>query len=207
MKSPGSALFDDVKTTAVVAKAAAAVNSCYPDRMMKTYSISQLARAFGLSRSTLLYYDRIGLLRASERTAAGYRRYSERDRARLKRICMFRGAGLSLADVEKLLTGDSEPSVEVLEKRLRELADQILDLRNQQRLITAMLKNMTNDRFAPAIDKEMWVEMLKSAGMDEAAMQKWHAEFERRASEAHYEFLLSLGISENEARQIQAWSR
>ncbi len=36
---------------------------------MKTYSISQLAGAFGLSRNTLSYYDRIGLLRAPERTA------------------------------------------------------------------------------------------------------------------------------------------
>jgi DNA-binding transcriptional MerR regulator len=46
---------------------------------MKTYSISKLARAFGLSRSTLLYYDRIGLLAASGRTGSGYRCYSEKD--------------------------------------------------------------------------------------------------------------------------------
>jgi len=33
-----------------------------------------------------------------------------------------------------------------------------------------------------------------------------HAEFERRETEAHYSFLLSLGISENEALHIRAWS-
>ena len=36
-------------------------------------TISQAAKKFKLSRSTLLYYDRIGLLRPTERTAAGYR--------------------------------------------------------------------------------------------------------------------------------------
>src|SRR5262245_19662656 len=54
---------------------------------MKTYSISRLARAFGLSRSTLLYYDRIGLLAPSGRTGSGYRSYSEKDYRQLERIC------------------------------------------------------------------------------------------------------------------------
>lgn len=40
------------------------------------YHISQLAQQFGLSRSTLLYYDRIGLLSPSARSEAGYRQYS-----------------------------------------------------------------------------------------------------------------------------------
>ena len=174
---------------------------------MKTYSISQLARKFGLSRSTLLYYDRIGLLQAPLRTAAGYRRYSAAEHAKLERICMFRRAGLPLADVKRVVSDDSEPSAALLEKRLRQLGEEILDLRNQQRLITALLKSMQSEGFSPAIDKQMWVEMMEAAGMDEVAMRQWHAEFERRASEAHHEFLRSLGISENEALQIQDWSR
>ncbi|MDY0263326.1 MerR family transcriptional regulator [Syntrophotalea acetylenica] len=173
---------------------------------MKTYSISQLARAFGLSRSTLLYYDRIGLLRAAKRTAAGYRRYSENDRKYLERICMLRGAGLSLADVERMLSGDSGPSVAILEKRLGELGDEILFLRNQQHSIAAMLKNMTSHKCVTVIDKKMWIKMLEAAGMNEESRKAWHAEFERRASEAHHEFLLSLGIQESEARDIQEWS-
>jgi len=60
---------------------------------------------------------------------------------------------------------------------------------------------------APAIDKQAWVEMLTAAGMDERFMHAWHVEFESRAPEAHYDFLLSLGIPENEVRQIRAWSR
>ena len=174
---------------------------------MKTYSISQLARSFGLSRSTLLYYDRIGLLRAPQRTAAGYRRYTEHEYSRLERICMFRSTGMPLADVRKLLSGESAPGVRILEKRLRELESRILCLRKQQHLITAMLKNMTDEVYGPVVDKKMWVKMMETAGMDESAMAIWHAEFECRAPEAHYEFLLSLGIPADEARQIREWSR
>ncbi|MDK2847271.1 MAG: MerR family transcriptional regulator, thiopeptide resistance regulator [Desulfuromonadales bacterium] len=174
---------------------------------MKHYSISQLARAFGLSRSTLLYYDRIGLLPAGRRTAAGYRIYSERDYERLERICLLRGAGLALADVSQMLSGETEPCAAMLEKRLRELREEILNLRSQQHLVTAMLKNMTKRELGDALDKKMWVEMLQSAGMNETAMKRWHVEFERRAPQAHFDFLLSLGIPENEARHIQTWSR
>lgn len=174
---------------------------------MKTYSISQLAKSFNLSRSTLLYYDRIGLLHARERTDAGYRQYSKDEYDKLERICVLRRAGLPLAEIQKMLSSTSEPSAKILEKRLGELGEEIIQLRSQQHLITTMLKNMTSENFAPAVDKEVWVQMLKSAGMDEADMKTWHAEFESRASESHYEFLLSLGIPEDEARQIQKWSR
>ena len=175
--------------------------------MMTTYSISQLARSFGLSRSTLLYYDRIGLLRAPERTASGYRRYTQHEYDRLERICVFRAAGLQLADVKKLLSDGDAPAAEVLEKHLRELDRQILSLRNQQQLIVMMLKNITGVAKVPVVDKEMWVTMLEAAGMDEAAMTLWHAEFEYRAPEAHHDFLLSLGIPEEEAQKIKEWSR
>jgi DNA-binding transcriptional MerR regulator len=174
---------------------------------MKTYSISQLANNFGLSRSTLLYYDKIGLLSATERTPSGYRRYTERDHSQLERICMFRGAGLALVDIKKMFSGGPNPSVSILEKRLRSLDKEILELRIQQHLIAAMLKNMTSEDFTPAINKKAWVEMLESVGLDEAGMKAWHAEFERRSPEKHYDFLLSLGIPDSEARRIQDWSR
>jgi len=43
--------------------------------------------------------------------------------------------------------------------------------------------------------------------MDEDARRRWHAEFERRAPDAHQEFLLSLGILADEVERIQRWSR
>lgn len=174
---------------------------------MKTYTISQLAGLFGLSRSTLLYYDRIGLLRAPQRTAAGYRIYTHNEYLRLEHICIFRDAGLSLEEVRKLLTEDAGPGVKILEKRLFELGNQVVRLRSQQQLIIAMLKNMTGGTYAPVIDKARWVKMLAAAGMNAAAMAKWHAEFENWSPQAHREFLLFLGIPADEARQIQQWSR
>lgn len=60
------------------------------------YTVSKLANEFNLSGSTLLYYDRIGLLSPSGRSESNYRLYSEDDAERLRKICMFREAGVTL---------------------------------------------------------------------------------------------------------------
>ena len=49
--------------------------------------------------------------------------------------------------------------------------------------------------------------MLRAAGMDQNAMNRWHTEFERRAPEGHHEFLVSLGIPQDEVARIRQWSR
>ena len=69
------------------------------------YTIGRLARRYQLSRSTLLYYDRIGLLKPGARTETGYRIYDEYDAKRLEKICTYRRAGLALADIKTSLDG------------------------------------------------------------------------------------------------------
>ena len=175
--------------------------------LMQTYSISKLARAFGLSRSTLLYYDRIGLLTPSGRTVSGYRYYSEKDHRRLQRICQFREAGLTLKDIRGVLSSGGKPGASLLDKRMQETAATIVGLKNQQRLLARMLSRIAEGNNSGPVDVDLWVEMLEAAGMDEKARKRWHTEFERRAPDAHNEFLLSLGIPRDEVVKIRRWSR
>jgi DNA-binding transcriptional MerR regulator len=174
---------------------------------MKTYSISQLARTCSLSRSTLLYYDRLGLLKPSGRTGSGYRYYTDTDRQRLQQIAYFREAGLTLREIRSVLSSGGKPGTKLLEKRMRETVEDIVGLKNQQRVLAAMLRQIASGKPPPSVDKELWVEMLCAAGMDQHARRRWHSEFERRAPEGHQEFLLWLGIPRREVEQIRGWSR
>jgi DNA-binding transcriptional MerR regulator len=174
---------------------------------MRTYSISQIARACGLSRSTLLYYDRMGLLRPRGRTGSGYRLYADADRSRLERIRHFRGAGLTLKEIRTILSSGGKPGTRLLERRLKETSRNIVSLKNQQRLLAGMLSRVASGKRPESVDKKLWVAMLRAAGMDERAMLQWHTEFERRAPEGHQEFLLTLGIAPDEAARIRSLSR
>lgn len=175
--------------------------------MRGSFSISQLARRFGLSRSTLLYYDRIGLLRAGGRTAAGYRLYGGREQRRLERICELRRAGLAMRDVRILLGDAPGPRADVIARRLAEVAKQIVALRNQQRLLVSLHQGVSRKPLPPLLDKAAWVEMLRQAGMNELAMHRWHTEFEQRAPAEHEQFLASLGIPPQEITLIREHSR
>lgn len=167
------------------------------------YQITELARKFGLSRSTLLYYDRTGLLTPSQRSKAGYRLYSQKDCDRLTTICSFRQAGLTIEDIRRILSSEEDTNSAVLQRRMRELGEEIRILQTQQHLLGKMLQVQSLEEFPVNIDQQAWIEMLRAAGMDEKGMGKWHSEFENRAPEAHHRFLLSLGMSEDEALLIR----
>lgn len=165
--------------------------------------ISQFARQFGLSRSTLLYYDRIGLLRPSNRTSAGYRRYGPREEKRMRRICELRAAGLKIRDIHLMLGRASAARADVVARRLGEVAKQIVSLRQQQRLLVSLHQGISRQPLPPLLDKTAWIQMLRQSGMDERAMARWHTEFERRAPEEHGHFLASLGIPPEEIERIR----
>lgn len=170
------------------------------------YRISELARQFGLSRSTLLYYDRIGLLSPSGRSEANYRRYSRSDRDRLESICSLKQAGLDIEGIKTILASAGDDTMSVLQHRLHEISHEIHALQTKQRILAGMLKLKGEGGPKTTVDKEMFVEMLRAAGMDDDAMKRLHAEFELREPEAHHNFLRSLGISEKETLLIRKWS-
>lgn len=169
-------------------------------------TVGQLGRQFDLSRSTLLYYDRIGLLSPSGRSEAGYRLYGQDDVERLRSICAYRDAGLSLEEIAAVLENLEVPQREVLERRLTEIGQNIRRLQHQQQVLAKMLKINASSGPFTATGKQLWVEMFRAAGMDESAMRRWHREFEQQAPQDHHAFLLSLGISEKEALQIRKLS-
>ena len=174
--------------------------------MAVTYTVGRLAREHGLSRSTLLYYDRIGLLRPSGRSGAGYRLYTEADRRRLEAICRYREVGVPLAEIGEILDR-ADGTAAMLERRLEMLNDEMARLREQQRTVVRLLQNHPKVCQGRALTKERWVALLEATGLDEADMRRWHVEFERMAPEAHRDFLESLGIGADEIRRIRGWSR
>lgn len=66
-------------------------------------TISALAGSLGLRPDTLRYYERLGLLHPTGRTAAGYRLYNDEAAERLRFIKGAQRMGLRLADIKELL--------------------------------------------------------------------------------------------------------
>ena len=66
-----------------------------------TMSISDAARASGVSAHTLRYYERAGLLEPVDRAASGHRRYAEEDLGRIAFLTKLRATGMPIRRIRE----------------------------------------------------------------------------------------------------------
>lgn len=83
------------------------------------YSIRQVATMFHMQPSTLRYYEDAGLLTNVERDSTGQRVYRTCHINRLRTICCFKHAGMSIGELQRFFTYESDESGHI---------DEIMDL-------------------------------------------------------------------------------
>jgi DNA-binding transcriptional MerR regulator len=86
------------------------------------YRIQEFAMLAGVTVRTLHHYDRLGLLKPSARSDAGYRLYRDCDLARLEQIVVLKFLGLPLKQIGRLLRRESSLR-DALRAQQRVLAD------------------------------------------------------------------------------------
>jgi DNA-binding transcriptional MerR regulator len=74
-----------------------------PGKLFKT---REFARLTGVTVRALHHYDRLGLLKPSRYSAAGYRLYRESDVPRLEQIVALKFIGFSLSEIKNILKGE-----------------------------------------------------------------------------------------------------
>jgi DNA-binding transcriptional MerR regulator/predicted O-methyltransferase YrrM len=141
-------------------------------------NISELAKSVGLSRSTLLYYEKIGLLRA-QRQHNGYRLYGDADRQRLILLQQLQAGGLSLKECQACLDGKIDR--DLLRKRFEALRS---ELENKNRSLS-----------------------LLAALLGEGSLKEWHEYIEQQAPDLHRQWLITQGFSSDEASRVALLSR
>ena len=88
----------------------------------KLFQAQEFAQAAGVTVRTLHHYDRLGLLKPTRYSRAGYRLYSERDFARLEEIVALKFIGFSLKEIENILKRNFDLATAL--RRQRELIEE-----------------------------------------------------------------------------------
>lgn len=152
------------------------------------HTIAAAVRCVGVARSTLLYYERIGLIRPVRDPSNGYRRYSDRDLERLILLKQLQQAGLSLAECRQCLDGHMDAAL---------LAQRLVGVETQlQSLLAARSVLMTMQQRLSGV-------MPDTADFSKVSQYDWHAAFVSRSPEAYRQFLQSLGYSKKESFHLQ----
>lgn len=166
------------------------------------YTVTQLARECGVSRTTILYYEKEQLLLPASRGDNGYRWYGRKELDRLKNITSYRSYGLPISSIRSLLDRSVQSQTQLLKEHFNQLEQEIQHLRAQQKAIVVLLQepNLLEDKI---VTKQRWVEIMQAAGFSERDMIKWHQKFEEMEPQEHQKFLESLGIEAPEIESIR----
>ena len=105
---------------------------------MHTFRIGEVAERSGFSASALRYYEGIGLVTPSGRTAAGYRIYDENAVVRLGFVARAKQLGCTLEEIADLVAIWDGTRCGPLQRRFHELVtDKIGDAHRQVEALTA----------------------------------------------------------------------
>ncbi|MEQ8222119.1 MAG: MerR family transcriptional regulator [Candidatus Eremiobacterota bacterium] len=169
------------------------------------YTVGKLAKKFGLSRSTLLYYDSIGIFSPSLRGGSNYRLYSEEDCKKLERICKYREAGISIQKIKDIISCETNEINIYLEERFNEINNEIALLRRQQHYIMTFLEK--RELSSGIVDILSVRELMKMAGISDETKWRFHHAFETQYPERHQAFLELLGLDRHTVEEIRTWAR
>ncbi|MCW8330851.1 MerR family transcriptional regulator [Photobacterium sp. SDRW27] len=142
------------------------------------YRISELAEQVGLSRTTLLYYEKLGLIEG-QRLDNGYRIYSDRDEQRVRLIQQLQAGGLTLKECKACLNAKVER--QILLNRLQQLDEEIAKKQQSRQLLAALL--------------------------GESGLKEWHESIDKIAPNAHLDWLIKQGFNEKEALRLKWLSK
>jgi DNA-binding transcriptional MerR regulator len=105
--------------------------------------IGHLAESAGVTVDTLRYYEREGLLPPVDRTAGGFRLYSEETARRLEFIKQARELGLTVREIRQLVhpaNGRCSTMREILAARLADVERRLHDLNSFRRTLKEALE-------------------------------------------------------------------
>ncbi len=114
-------------------------------------NIGQASKASGVSAKMIRYYEQTGLIARADRTASGYRDYSDGDVHVLRFIRRARDLGFAVTDISELLglwRDDTRQSVEVkrlAQGHIEELKKKIRALQDMTHTLTSLVNACHGD--------------------------------------------------------------
>ncbi len=129
--------------------------------------ISELAARTGLSAHTIRFYEKNGLINASDRSDAGYRYYNDDDVRRAEFVKTARNTGFSLDDIGQLLSirvdkkrHSCQQVTDITQQKLDQVNTKIAELQSMQQTLQILLdsccggpENATHCSIMEALDE------------------------------------------------------
>tara|TARA_B110000014_G_C19661261_1_gene347620 strand:+ start:59 stop:490 length:432 start_codon:yes stop_codon:yes gene_type:complete len=112
------------------------------------FKIGELASKTGLTAHTIRFYEKNGLINASQRSEAGYRYYAETDVRQAEYVKTARKIGFSIDDVATLLSirvdkrsHTCQDVTDITQRKLNDVNEKISELLSMQQTLQILLNS------------------------------------------------------------------
>lgn len=138
------------------------------------FTVGELSKLTGVTVRALHHYDEIGLVRPSQRTAAGYRLYEDADVLRLQQVLVLRELGVPLPEIGPAIDAAADRAA-LLRKHRAALAEKRTRLDAMLAAVDAALEVLEKGKkqmMTPEELKAMFKD-FNPEGYEEEARQRW----------------------------------
>lgn len=142
--------------------------------MAKQYRVKAFSELTSVTVRTLQYYDDIGLLKPTVKTAAGHRLYSENDLLRLQQISTLKFLGLSLKAIKNIVLNPSFDIKNSLQIQEEMLAHELQRMSKASRLIQYLINSLETDN---SIDWKTVINIIEVMQMSQSEHDQWERKF------------------------------
>lgn len=134
--------------------------------------ISEFAKRAGVTVKTLLHYDKIGLLKPSEKSDSGYRVYSQKDFLKLQQITTLKFIGLPLKEINKILSeaGENLESIIYIQKKALEEKRKHLES-----VITVFNKAESQIKENGFLEVEQLIDIIRITNMENKVKERFNS--------------------------------
>ncbi|GAA1902570.1 MerR family transcriptional regulator [Lapillicoccus jejuensis] len=144
----------------------------------RALTVGQVADELGVTVRTLHHYDGIGLVSPSERSAAGYRLYTEADLQRLTTVVVYRRLGFPLEEIRALLGASGAQLEGHLRRQRAAVVGRLSELHD---LVDAIDAAIEKESTGMGISRQEQRELFGDRFADHE--QEWSAEAQERWGE------------------------
>jgi DNA-binding transcriptional MerR regulator len=116
---------------------------------IRTWKVGGLGRITGLSIRTLHYYEEMGLLIPSNRTASGHRVYGEKDLLRLQQILSLKQLGFPLVDIMTCLNEKKMFPVQIIRAHKNRMEEEKSRIEKIYGLLSSLEKTLEAKKKIP----------------------------------------------------------
>jgi MerR family transcriptional regulator, thiopeptide resistance regulator len=165
------------------------------------YRVSDFAEKAGVTVRTLHHYDRLGLLKPSRRTEAGYRLYDERDFGRLQQIVTLKFIGLPLKQIKDLLDGSDLDLAATLRLQRRLLLEKRLQMEAAIQAIEEAEQSLKSSRVPDLVALKKIIEV-----MERQTAMEWTKKYYSEEAQAKIAERAKTFTPEMQAKVTQDWN-